>query len=174
MTLQIYRIASTTVTSSTATDITFSNIPQGYRDLKLVVSGRTNLAGSTTASGGMYINSLSTDNSYRYLVGNGSTVGSGNNSSQADFYFGELDGASATANTFSNSEIYIPNYTSSNQKSFSADSVAENNGTACNLQIGAGLSTKTAAVTSITIRGFGGSGSGSLVQNTTAILYGIL
>jgi hypothetical protein len=39
------------------------------------------------------------------------------------------DRASATAGTFSNSEIYIPNYTSSNQKSFSSDSVTENNAT---------------------------------------------
>ena len=33
--------------------------------------------------------------------------------------------ASFTANTFNNGEIYIPNYSSSNQKSFSVDEVKE-------------------------------------------------
>ena len=82
--------------------------------------------------------------------------------------------ASSTANTFSNSEIYIPNYAGSNNKSFSSDTVSEMNGNAdYDIQSGiiAGLLSNTAAITSITLTAQ--SGEGDFATNSTFYLYGI-
>jgi hypothetical protein len=158
--------------NASATSITFANIPQtGYTDLKVVVSARTDY-NSTISSLGVHLNTLASDTSYRWLRGNGSVAASGNDSSQQDFYIGEVPALTATANTFGNAEVYIPNYTGSQQKSMSADGVGEQNGTTAYAYFSAGLSTKTAAINSVTVRGFAGS-SGNLVSGSTFSLYGL-
>ena len=80
-------------------------------------------------------------------------------------------GANATSSTFGNTEIYIPNYTSSNYKSLYSDSVTENNGTQILLGLNHSLWANTAAITSITIATATG---GNYVQNSSFYLYGIL
>jgi hypothetical protein len=76
--------------------------------------------------------------------------------------------ATATANTFGNTEFYIPNYTSSNYKSFSVDGVTENNATAA-FALYAGLWSNTAAITSFrlnAIRRFQ-----LFLKNTAPLIY---
>mgnify|MGYP003342157445 CR=1 FL=1 len=82
-----------------------------------------------------------------------------------------LGSANNTANTFSNGELYIPNYTSSSQKFISDDSVRENNATSGIDFLSAGLWTGTSAINTITLRVYGGSAN--LVQYSTFYLYGI-
>jgi hypothetical protein len=77
---------------------------------------------------------------------------------------------SATSNTFGNGEIYIPNYLSGTAKSFSSDSVAENNGTEGWQVIQANLWSGTDAITSIELD----PALGTFVQYSSATLYGIL
>jgi hypothetical protein len=158
--------------NASAASVTFANIPQtGYTDLKIVASARLDYS-AAVASLGVYLNTAASDTTYRWLRGNGSVAASGNSGgNQTDFYPGEVPALTATANTFSNTEIYIPNYTGSQQKSMSADSVSEQNGTVAYPYFSAGRSTKTAAVTSVTVRGFGGSGN--LVSGSTFSLYGL-
>ena len=84
-------------------------------------------------------------------------------------YIGQVNGATATANTFANVSIYIPNYTSANYKSVSIDAVTENNATTAYAFLSAGLWSNTAAITSATIT----NSSGNYVQYSTAYLYGI-
>jgi hypothetical protein len=170
MALQLFKIADTTVSSPQAT-VEFTSIPQSYTDLVVKVSARLS-ASAVTQSGGIYFNTSAADSSYRTVQGNGSTTSSNNGSGQVEIYAGEWPAASATANTFSNTEIYIPNYTGSQQKSISVDSVAENNATTTTAILIAGLSTKTAAITSITLRPF--SGGQNIVTNSTFTLYGVL
>jgi hypothetical protein len=79
-------------------------------------------------------------------------------------------GTGTTANTFSSVEIYIPNYASSKAKSFSFDSVTENNATTALAMLGASFWSGTGAITNILVEQQGGSFS----QYTTATLYGIL
>lgn len=164
-------IQTVTVGAGGAASITFSSIPQTYTDLKLVCSTRLVLAASTSSLG-VFLNTAASDTSYRWLRGNGSIAASSNDSGQQDFYVGEVPATNATASVFSNTEIYIPNYTGNQQKSMSADSVSENNATTAYPYLVAGLCTKTAAVTTVTVRGFAGV-SGNLVEFSSASLYGI-
>jgi hypothetical protein len=74
-----------------------------------------------------------------------------------------------TANTFSNSEIYIPNYAGSASKSITGTSVTENNGTASNIYVNAGLWSNGAAISSLSFV----SSGGNFAQHSTITLYGI-
>jgi hypothetical protein len=162
-------IASSTVGSGGAGSITFSSIPSTYTDLKVVASIR--MAG-TNSDTGVYFNTAATDSSDKNVSGNGSTAFSDNHSGQQSIYIGPVDTTNQTANTFSNFEMYIPNYLGSNQKSVSIDHVQENNGTAAYATLAAGLSTKTAAISSITFYGYGGV-SLTYAQYSSFYLYGI-
>jgi hypothetical protein len=83
-----------------------------------------------------------------------------------------MNSSGNTSNSFSNSSVYIPNYTSSNYKSVSIDSVYENNATTayCNLQ--AGLWSSTSSINQVTLV-CTGSGQ-TFAANSTATLYGVM
>lgn len=152
--------------NASAASITFSNIPQtGYTDLKIVASVRDDYA-SVSVNLGIKLNGVTTGLTGRNINGSGSAANSGTNTSEIGF----TDGSSATANTFSSTEVYIPNYTSSNYKSYSADSVSESNQTAVYMQMLAGLWSNTAAITSITVYPINAT---NFVANSTFSLYGI-
>ena len=155
------KIASVTVGAGGSASISFTSIPATYTDLVVKVSTR-NTGGSTGNFANYTLNS--TTPTGRVLYGNGASAAS--DSSQ----YAHIDtGGGATASTFANSEIYIPNYAGSNNKSFSVDGVAENNGTTGFDVLAAGLASTTAAITSVTIS----PQSGSYAQYSTAVLYGI-
>lgn len=163
-------ISTVTVGSGGASSIDFVGIPQGYTDLILKVSAR-----STSSSGDCRIElngSGGTAYSGRLLYGDGSAAASASNSGQAlmSWGAGSINRSTTTSNTFANTEVYIPNYTSSNNKSVSTDSVEENNATQAYSQLAASLWASSAPVTSIKLTP---SGSGNFVQYSTATLYGI-
>lgn len=164
-------IATVTVGGTAPTTIEFNTIPTTYTDLLVKLSVRTS-KGSVSDSLGIYFNGSSTGYTTRSIVGNGSTATSGTDTGYTDAYVGESNADSATASTFSNQEIYIPNYQSSNNKSFSVDSVAENNATQGYNQTIAGVWANTAAITSVRFRTFNTT-SRTFNQYTTATLYGI-
>lgn len=169
MALQLFKIASTTVESPVA-DITFSSIPSGYTDLKLVYSLRGD-AGAISRSVLVTFNGSTTSYSDRYLQGDGATASSGTNSGGGSkFYAGECTASTATSNTFGNQELYIPNYTGSNYKSISIDAIAETNATTQYVSLTASLWSNTAAITSIKLV----PSTGNFVANSTATLYGVL
>lgn len=163
-------IEAKTLGSNTA-NVTFTSIPQTYTDLKLVYSARntTSVAGegfdATLSFNGTTANRLT-----RVLRGDGSIVSVNTISDPTDFrLLRSIQPSDYTSSVFSNVEIYIPNYTSSNYKSFSVDTVLENNATATGMGFIAGLWSDTAAITSITLGGFGGN----LLSGSTFYLYGI-
>jgi hypothetical protein len=157
--------------NASAASVTFSNIPQsGYTDLKVVGSIRNTL----NPNDNIYIsfNSDTTGSNYssRQIYGTGSAVGSEVNTS-TQRRAGITDGSGRTANTFSNTEIYIPNYLGSSYKSYSSDSVEENNATAAVMTMVAGVWNSTAAINSIA---FTTENAGySFVQYSTFSLYGL-
>ena len=116
---------------------------------------------------GISFNSSTTNWTYRDLYGTGAAVSTTSGSSR---FFAFVVGFNATATTFSNNEYYIPNYTSSNNKTFSIIFTTENNGTEAALGLNTCIWRSTAAINAISITGASGS---TLAQYSSATLYGI-
>lgn len=155
-----------TVGAAGVASVTFNSIPQtGYTDLKLVCSNRNTTA--STQDFKLNFNGVTTNLSQKYLLGAGS--GTPSSGSQSYAQIGISPGTSYTANTFASTEIYIPNYTSSNYKSFSSEDVTENNGTTSYVWLSANLWSSTAAITSITLS----PNSNNFAQYSTFYLYGL-
>jgi hypothetical protein len=159
-------IGSVIVGSGGSSTIEFTSIPATYTDICLVVSLRStsgNVQGYCTAA----FNGSTANFSIRGLGGTGS--GSGGSWTTPSNFVGEVIGDGATASTFSNLAMYIPNYAGANNKSFSVDAVAENNATFAQVNFTAGLWSQTAAITSIALS----PDTGTFKQYSTAYLYGI-
>lgn len=168
-----YELIEAQTLSTTAASVTLGSggtIPQTYTDLKVVFSVRCDQA-VVSNSLGINFNSSSTGYYYKSVYGTGTAVGNDQSSNYSKAYCGDYVGTSATSNTFSNIEIYIPNYAGANSKSFSCDSVSENNAAAARANLIAGLWDNSAAITSLVIAPF--SGTGNFVQYSTFYLYGI-
>lgn len=159
-----------TLTSS-ASSVVFDSIPQtGYTDLKIVISARGDAAYVNNGCF-MQINSVTSGYSGKDLYSSGSSAGSSTNpygiTSKA--FVGAINGTGSTSNTFGNKEVYIPAFTSSNQKAISVDSVIESNGTEAYIDAFNALCTTTAAITSLTFT----LDSGNFVAGSSFSLYGI-
>jgi len=159
------KIASYAATGSVAS-IDFTSIPATYTDLVLKISGRISLA-QIYGAFWLNINGLTTNRTYRYLEGNGAAASSG---SGTNTNISTGQGNSTTASTYSNVELYFPNYAGSTNKSFSVDSVGENNATTVYMDLYAALWSQTAAINQLTLL----PESGNFLIYTTATLYGIL
>ncbi len=164
-----YTLISSTTLGSTTASVTFSSIPQTYTDLLLKISSRT-----TNTSFGETIrirpNNLTTNGSARVLRGFSGTSTSSYTYSSVLATNNSL-GDGATASTFASIDVYIPNYTSSNYKSFSSDAVSENNAADGRQDIIASLWSTTAAITSLILDN--DSTPFSFTANSTFYLYGI-
>ena len=163
-------IASSTVGSGGAASIEFTSIPATYTDLLIKISARSTQTGNSNNCVVEFNASGGTAYSVRFLYGDGSAAASASRLSQAKADIGYNSANSATASTFGNIELYIPNYAGSNNKSFSADGVAETNATSVLSGLFAGLWSNTSAITSLKIFDFD---SVNLAQYSTAYLYGI-
>lgn len=160
-------IQTVTVGAGGAATIEFTSIPQTYTDLVVKLSARSTSANTFENYILTFNGSSQTGMSGRHLYGTGSAAGSGTYSSGDGSIFSVP--ANVTASTFGNLEMYIPNYTSANNKSISIDNVSENNATAGQQNLQASLWSNSAAITSIR---FALSG-GNYAQYSTATLYGV-
>ena len=160
-------IATVEVGAGGAANIEFTSIPQTYTDLIIKLSLRDSY---NSSRGALYVtfNSNTSSYSWRELRDNDGSAQSTNASAQSSLDAGRGVGDTATANTFSSTEIYIPNYASNNNKSVSIDNVTENNNTIYYSNLTAGLWANSAAITSIKIEP-----SQGWLQYSTATLYGI-
>jgi hypothetical protein len=156
-----------TITAGSAVaSFDFTSIPQTYTDLKLVMSLRSTRATYSDDDFYININGLTTNQTTRYIQGSGSSTGSFTGTRWSGLI--PANGA-ATASVFGNAELYIPNYTSANNKSSFVDAVHETNATTAYQRLHANLWSQTAAITQLTIV----CADGNLVQYSTATLYGI-
>ena len=154
-----------TVGAAGASSVTFSGIPQtGYTDLVVKISSR-----STSNGGYTYVsfNGSTTSYSTKDIVNSNGTVSSSGYTLPGGVSW--MVQSSYTASTFTNSEVYIPNYTSANYKSFSLDSTAENNSTNYTSGLEAALWSNTAAITSITCT----PNTANYAEFSTFYLYGV-
>jgi hypothetical protein len=159
-------IAKQTVGAGGVASVTFSSIPQTFTDLKVLISARDTVDNQAS----IRFNSSTTGYSNIRLQGTGSVAQSTTDSSTSKgiIAYGVNQTSSRPANTFGNSEVYIPNYAGSTNKSFSSDGVEENNGTTAYSKLFAGLLSNTAAITSITL-----SAEGIFEELSEFTLYGI-
>ena len=161
MTIAMQPIYTQTVGAGGAASITFNNIPQTFTDLMVLTSLRAS-SGNAVSSYIASINGGSYLGSQRMINGDGTTAYS---SSNLPYFTG---GSGYTANTFSSSQFYVPNYRSSNFKQFLIDFAPENNASATALGMTAALIRVTDPISSI-----GFSCDNSFVQYSTVTLYGI-
>jgi len=161
-------IASNTVGSSGSSQIIFTSIPSTYTDLLLKISARDTSTGQSAYGFSLVFNNDLTTSNYsgRTVVGNGTNASSGTISDYGTTL--TYNAGASTANTFSNDELYIPNYAGSTAKSMSIDAVTENNATTIWAQFVAKLYTPTTAISRLDIYA-----SGTFAQYSTFYLYGI-
>ena len=165
-------ITSVTVGSGGAASVTLpatGTIPATYTDLQVFVSSRGNSSGVAEANR-IHFNGDTTNTNYtaKRLLGSGSAASSDQTATIVPGFFNNR--TSSTASTFSNSIVYIPNYRSSNSKSYSIDTVTENNATEAYMALLAVNWSGTAAITTMT---FTPESSALFVEGSTFYLYGI-
>jgi len=169
-------ISTVTVGSGGATSIEFANIPQSYTDLAILLSPRSDANSTGSYVSGRFNNVASI---YRHieLYAENSTPTSSKTNAGSSYLFtlGHTPANTATSNTFGNTFIYIPNYTSTNDKSVSAEGTAENNSSTngnWTVSMTTGLATLTVPITVITLT-MGNAASSNFMQYSSATLYGI-
>ena len=170
------KIATVSVPLLGQAAMSFTSIPSTYTDLCIKVSGRNAIVDITTyvdmiinGDTGAYYDQKNVSDSFNGTITNQSW------SNQNSFYLYQINGSTSTSNTFSNTEVYIPNYTSTVSKSISVDGAAESNtssggGRVNALSAGLYHPASNVAISSITLTASGGN----FVQYSTATLYGIL
>jgi hypothetical protein len=164
------KLIETKTLGTAAASIEFTSIPQTFTDLVVLLSLRGSSSGTFNA-GALYFNSAASDSNNRDLAADGASVYSNTTGTQTYVRWGDTTGSTNTANTFASSQIYIPNYTGSQNKTISAESTPENNATSWGQgTITAGVSNKSAAITLINIYNLSG---GNWVAGSTISLYGI-
>jgi len=156
-------ISSYTATGSVAS-ISFTSIPATFTDLCVKFSVRKD---NTSIDTTLTFNGSSANVSSVYIYGTGSAAGG---ASAVSTIYSLATQSGDTANTFSNGEYYIPNYASTSRyKAISHDVVNENNATAAQSYLTAGLFSSNSAISTVTIA----PTSSNFVQYSTAYLYGV-
>jgi len=163
-----YTLISSNVLSSSAASVTFSAIPATYTDLVLKCSVRTDNAGANDTLRITYNNDSTALYSTIMLRGDGASPIS---SIQTVAYMNarQVDGATATSNTFGSTEIYIPSYTASQSKPTSIVFAQEDNSATAYMGAIAGLYRSNTAISRID---FSTSGA-NFVTGSSFYLYGI-
>ena len=165
-----YTLIASNTLSSSAASVTFSSIPNTFTDL--VLKGSSRSAGGNQAFAILlrFNSDSATNYSDTTIEGSGSAASSYRESNSVYGYITNGNvGSSATANTFSNWELYLPNYTVNSNKPFADFSVTETNATAAKMSADAGLWRNTATISSIVLTDNGGN----FVSGSSFFLYGI-
>lgn len=156
--------------NSNASSVTFSNIPQNYTDLKLVVSARTDHAAYFDNALIRFNGDSGSNYSWRGVYGlNGSTY----SDYVVDTGFQRVyaTGSSATSGTFGHTIFSIPQYSGSTVKACSTSACTESNiSNGPIVYNGALLWNSTSAITSINITS---SNLKNFLAGSTFYLYGI-
>jgi hypothetical protein len=166
-----YILISSQVLGSTTTAVTFSSIPQTYKDLKLVYSTRSPNAQADVQDQLIFNGDTTQLYSYTIFYNPSGTPSVTVGANQYVTYPGTSVAGSSTANTFGNSEIYIPNYTSASSKQILNYGTSETNSVS-GLSYAQNLEAtlyRGAAVTSFVLTGR----AGGFVANSSFYLYGI-
>jgi hypothetical protein len=158
-----------TSTLSVAGGFSFTNIPQGYQDLELIITSQYAASGDFGSYMNFNNNAHGAVTSWTQLYSNDSTVFSPRFTGQTDFNIAFQPG-NGSANIFSSQRYKIFNYSSTTRfKSVMVESALDKNGTG-SIFGGVAQYRTTVPVTSIA---FGASGYVNLSAGSSATLYGI-
>ena len=162
-----YELIASNTLSSSAASVTFSAIPNTFTDLVLKTSVRSTRSDRVTRNFYLQFNGDTSSNYSWTFVSNG---GSSRGSSSTFSDIGYIPAGLTTANTFGSGDLYIPNYTVSQNKPFSSVDTSENNSSSdWYIRATANLWRNTAAITSILIY----PESDSMASGSSFFLYGI-
>jgi hypothetical protein len=159
-------IATVTVGSGGAVDVTFSSIAATYTHLQIRGITRAATAGTMWAR----FNGVTTSSySWHYVEGDGANPNVGAGVSDTRMFMGRINTASDTANAFSASVLDILDYANTNKTKVirSLDGNDTNGGG--NVGLYSGMYNSTNAITSVTLA----PQSGNWNQYTSFALYGI-
>ena len=153
---------------SSASAYTWTAIPSTFTDLVIRLSIRGDVA-TTGGALNLVVNSQTSGFSSTNLFGDGTSAASERKTGESKYiYRRSVPGTSNTSNTFSNAEIYIPNYAGGAAKVASGFLVTENNTTSdAQINLFANLNTNTAAITSLSLE------YSNFVSGSSFYLYGI-
>jgi hypothetical protein len=165
-----YELITSYAATGTVSSIDFSSIPSTYTDLVLKLSLRVNAGSGGYQTYIRFNGDTGSNYNWKNALGTGTSALSQNpGASDTGMRITISDSSGDTASTFSNAEIYIPNYAGSAYKAVSADGASENNAAAATLDLASGIWNSTSAINAISIFASGAS----LVQYSTAYLYGV-
>lgn len=170
MATNTYVALSTQVLTSNATNVTFTNIPQGYTDLRLVMvpasSSGTNGIRMRVGNGSLDVNS---NYSGTYMDGNGSNAASWRDSSAANFQLSYRLGINTTL-----TQVYTIDFLNYSNTTTHKTALVRYNDAAAASGTSALLWRSTSAINTISfnINTFGSS-TGDFITGSTFTLYGI-
>jgi hypothetical protein len=176
-----FELIETSLVSSDTTSVTLSSIPQTYKHLQVRWTGRNNQNwGSIGSSPGFWIQIngvTSSSYSTHRLIGNGSSVSSGANTSLDYIRFTSiLANAFGPTSSFGAGVIDIVDYTNTatNKTVRSLAGYNSNSTEIGGVSLSSGALISTGAVSSITLgAGNGPAGGGQFVSGSRFSLYGI-
>jgi hypothetical protein len=155
-------------TGNGSSSASFTNIPQIYQDLQIIIFGRSNFS-STFAGYSLYFNNQQNNTSYSqtYLSGDGSNATSGRNNGYG--FSGAIPATNATSGVFASYTFNVLNYTNSTTLKTALFRAAQDSNGSGNTSLNVGLyRTNTNAITQIDF-----VCQGALVSGSSVALYGI-
>ena len=165
------KIAQATI-GTPATNIDILNIPQGYTDIIIHLSGRTDHSGSI-GNLAMWFNN---DGNSNYGVTSFTGTGTSNSSSRTSTGFpvgiGNINSAGTFSNLYTTTTIYIPNYSNTSYfKQIQVETTTENNTTTAYSTVSSFVYRSTNAITVIALNG--NQVTQGFLAPTTMTMYGI-
>lgn len=156
-----------TITLTGTGTIAFSNIPQTYTSLEVIVHARASVAAITTAAGLQFNGDTGTNYRFTRLQINNTSISGDTGVTNSSIEMFVFPGSTSTANVFGAARAIVPFYRSNRVKS----SVGEGSSVTataaeCYHRHGSGYWNNTAAITSVAI-------SVSLLSGSSATLIGI-
>jgi len=159
-------LATTTVGGGGASTIEFTSIPSSYTDLQILYCVRSDNSATNWNNMKLSFNGSAANGSWRFLAGYNGGFAVGSITGQVEVW---INFNASSANTFSNSSVYISNYALSDNKNIFIDTAAEGNAADQVLGFVSGLWSNSSAISSISVT----PSSGNFMQYSTATLYGI-
>jgi hypothetical protein len=154
------------------TGLLITDIPQSFRDLLVVVSIRSARTTFETDGVGVAINQNGTSYNYIGMGVNGASIANLNNSYES-FWGGMQPSVQNSTSVFSCQEIYIPNYTSSFNKSYIQTTAAVNNISSFASQLSHTANVHSSASLPVTSLRIQSATSNGLAQYSAIWVYGI-